>query len=46
MESCPSCSSADIVVVELGENSADDLFECEGCETQFNGDEMVGFEED
>lgn len=41
MQACPHCGSTDIVTVEIGENEADCVYECEACAEQYNGDEAI-----
>jgi transposase-like protein len=36
---CPSCSSENTTVIEVGETDDDTLFECDDCLDQFLGEE-------
>jgi transcription elongation factor Elf1 len=40
MQSCPCCSSTDLVAIEIADTEEETLYECENCGEQFHGDEM------
>lgn len=40
MIACPNCASTDLVAVEIDEDDAETLYECESCGDQFRGGEV------
>lgn len=42
MLSCPHCGSPDVNALEIADEERDCVYECESCEEQLNGDELVG----
>lgn len=42
MSACPHCGSADVNALEIADEEADCVYECESCGEQYNGDEVVG----